>query len=216
MNARYAIGLLSLAIGLMASAGPDARAQAPAQPKDEALDSLLQKLSKPSDGSGAKAEKSAKSEVPSRTKASPRTRLPRRMRRPRGRIPRRKPRASRPSGSSGPGAGRRPAPGKPAAPKPGGSSAVSGKDKELDDLLEKLGETKETPSPDDRPQGGPGGERGQAGPAAVSTGSGRTQQAHRQGQGHRRASGGVDRPSAEAKCRRRPAHAARSARSSRR
>ena len=43
---------------------------------------------------------------------------------------------------------------KPGA-KPGGSAAeVSDKDQELDDLLQKLGETKDAPSPDDRPQGG--------------------------------------------------------------
>jgi hypothetical protein len=38
-----------------------------------------------------------------------------------------------------------------------GSGEVAPKDKALDSLLEKLGETRDTPSPDDRPKGGPGG-----------------------------------------------------------
>jgi hypothetical protein len=37
-------------------------------------------------------------------------------------------------------------------PKPGGSGAVAPKDQEVDDLLEKLGETKDVPAPDDRPR----------------------------------------------------------------
>src|SRR6185312_5704924 len=43
--------------------------------------------------------------------------------------------------------------------KPGGSDSLSGKDQEVDELLQKLGETTETPSPDDRPRGGAGGEK---------------------------------------------------------
>jgi hypothetical protein len=43
---------------------------------------------------------------------------------------------------------------KPAPPKPSGD--VAPKDKALDSLLEKLGESRDTPSPDDRPRG-PGG-----------------------------------------------------------
>lgn len=43
------------------------------------------------------------------------------------------------------------------APADGGSGEVAPKDKALDSLLEKLGETRDTPSPDDRPKGGPGG-----------------------------------------------------------
>ena len=46
---------------------------------------------------------------------------------------------------------------KPAAKKSSDSSEVTGKDQELDELLQKLGETKDTPAPDDRPMGGSGG-----------------------------------------------------------
>jgi len=142
MNAKSATGPLVLAIVLMAVAGPSSSAQQPAtEPKDEVLDSLLQKLSEPSNGAGAKkadslkdvkAEKSAKSkgaDSQAKAKAQPAEAKP----------------------GTGPAKGD-----KPAASKPGGGAAVSGKDQELDDLLQKLGETKDTPSPDERPRGGPG------------------------------------------------------------
>jgi hypothetical protein len=164
MNARYAMGLLSLAIGLMASAGPDARAQSPAQPRDEALDSLLEKLSTPSDGPGAKSAKSAKSEA-AKSEKSPKSqeKAAKKDEAVKGSDSKAKARseAGGASGSTGSRAGASPSgnqAGKPAAPKPAGSSGVSGKDQDLDDLLEKLGETKETPSPDDRPREGSGGE----------------------------------------------------------
>jgi hypothetical protein len=155
MNPRYAIGLLSLTVGLMAfaGAGPGARAQEPAQPKDEALDSLLEKLSSSSDGRGAKAEKSAKAKGSKSDKdAKAKGKSSQKAEASRGSDSK-----ARSGGASGSRAGAAPS-GKPAAPKPGGSSAVSGKDKDLDDLLEKLGETKDAPTPDERPRGGPGGD----------------------------------------------------------
>ena len=47
------------------------------------------------------------------------------------------------------------------------SNALTGKDQEVDELLQKLGETTETPAPDDRPRGGAGrGEKAEGqGPA---------------------------------------------------
>jgi hypothetical protein len=153
MNARYAIGLLSLAIGLTASAGAGARAQAPAQPKDEALDDLLQKLLSPSDGPGAKSEKSAKSRgSKSDDAAKSKGKAAQKGEAAKGSEPK-----AKAGGAGGSRAGTAPA-GKPATSKPGGSSAVSGKDKDLDDLLEKLGETKDAPTPDERPRQGPGGD----------------------------------------------------------
>ena len=154
MNARYAIGLCSLVIGLWASSGAGARAQSPAQPKDEALDSLLEDLSKPADGPGIKAKKPAAKAGTSKSNSKEKAK---------GETARKDEPAkgSNPKAKDGGSAGSRvgaTAPDKPAAPRPDGSPAVSGKDKDLDDLLQGLGETKDAPSPDDRRRGGPGGE----------------------------------------------------------
>ncbi|MGP0062359.1 MAG: hypothetical protein ACLQGP_01990 [Isosphaeraceae bacterium] len=152
MNARTATGLLFLSIGLAVVAGPVARAQQPAErPKDEALDDLLEKLSQPSNGPAAKAGKSTK------TEASPK------KQEPKGADSNSKAKG-KPADSSKASTGtapdgakpQKPAADKPAAPKPGGPAKVSDKDQELDDLLQKLGETKDEPSPDDRPRGGGG------------------------------------------------------------
>ncbi len=164
MNARYAIGLLSLAIGLMASAGPDARAQSAAKPKDEALDSLLEKLSSPSNGPSAKSAKSAESEPPKSEKtAKSQEKAAKKDVAAKGSDAKSKGQGETGAASGSTGARSDAAPsgkqaGKATASKPAGASGVSGKDQELDDLLEKLGETKETPSPDDRRRGAPGGE----------------------------------------------------------
>ncbi len=156
MNAKLATGFLLLAIGLIADLGPNVRAQQPAKPKDEALDSLLEKLSDPSDN-----PKSSKSDKPEAAKSDEAHR-PRRIRRkPRTPRRRRRPRKIRRRERQGQARRQDDAPAakgdKPAAKKPGDAPEVSGKDQELDDLLQKLGETKETPAPDDRPKGPPGG-----------------------------------------------------------
>ncbi len=153
MNAKLATGFLLLAIGLLADLGPCVRAQQPAVPKDEALDSLLEKLSDPSDD--PKSSKSGKPEA-SKSDASAK------KDRAKGADTEAKAKG-KPDGASDKDkpAAKKDAPAvntdKPAAKKPGESPEVSGKDQELDDLLQKLGETKETPAPDDRPKGPPGG-----------------------------------------------------------
>jgi len=94
-------------------------AQDPAKPKDDALDSLLEKLE------GARSNDKAADKAKPEDAAKPKS----------------------PESS-----GARPG---PAGAK--GSGDVETKDKALDSLLEKLGETRDAPSPDERPKGGPGG-----------------------------------------------------------
>jgi hypothetical protein len=159
MNARTSTGFLFLAIALGVIAVPSVRAQ---QPKDEALDDLLQKLSEPSDGSATKAAKSAKSEAAKAEKSAKAEGKSSGKEEPKGADskantkdkPAAPPKLSSGTGSVGP-KGEKPAPSKP---------AVSDKDQALDDLLEKLGETKDQPSPDDKPRGGPGGAEEKQGP----------------------------------------------------
>ena len=155
MNAKLATGFLLLAFGLLADPGPNVRAQQPAAPKDEALDSLLEKLSDPSDN-----PKSSKSDKPEAAKPDAMAKKDQ----SKGAGTEAKAKAK--GKSDGASDKAKPAPkndapaakgDKPAAKKPGESPEVSGKDQELDDLLQKLGETKETPAPDDRPKGPPGG-----------------------------------------------------------
>ena len=167
MNARSATGLLFLAIGLMAVTGPIARGQQPAaQPKDEALDSLLEKLSEPSDGSTAKAQKSAKPKDAKTEKSAKPEGAPSRKEEPKGADSKAKAKGQpngQPDGTK-PGSAGPPRATSRARSKPGGGAAVSDKDQELDDLLQKLGETKDAPSPDDRPRGGSGGGEEKQGP----------------------------------------------------
>lgn len=110
---------LVVAVGLSASGF----AQEIPRPKDDAIDSLLEKLSGPSDGAARKGDKPAGSEKAATG-------------------------GTRPVEAKGD---------KPDAKKPGGAPKLAGEDQEVDDLLKKLGETVETPSPDDRPRGGGGG-----------------------------------------------------------
>jgi hypothetical protein len=106
-------------------------AQEPGKAKDDALDSLIEKLAGPDKGDkpAAKDEDAAKSK-PATDGASEKTE------------------------AAGKAKADRPQAGKSSAPKPG-SGDVSSKDKELDELLEKLGETKDEPSAPERPQGRP-------------------------------------------------------------
>jgi hypothetical protein len=118
------------------------RAQEAAKTSDDALDSLLEKLADPP---AAKSDKSEKS------KAKPKTE------KPPGNV----------SGVVKPGAAdkSKTAPkskadaAKPKA-KPTEPEKLPTKDQELDDLLEKLGETKDAPTPEDHPKGGGPGQEG--------------------------------------------------------
>ena len=109
-------------------------AQEPGKSTDEALDSLLEKLEKPTreskpDG-GAKPAKDAKSDVkPAKS-------------------------SDKPKSNAGPKA-ETAKPAREAKPAQQGGGEVSAKDKEIDELLEKLGETKDQPAPEKRRPGHP-------------------------------------------------------------
>ena len=132
--------VLAVAIGLGVAASTAALAQDNPRPKDDGIDSLLEKLTDPA----------GKADRPSKTEASDV--------------------AGKKADEKGSAAAR---PGKPEAqaPKtkdkgPDASSPLSGKDQEVDELLQKLGETTETPAPEDRRGGGAGDDKGDArGPA---------------------------------------------------
>jgi hypothetical protein len=114
-------------------------AQEPGKTSDEALDSLLEKIDKPAGADkskeSARTAKSVKLDQktggsPAKTKAdTPTTAQP-------------KKKAEKP--------------GKAADSQKPGSGDVSSKDKELDELLEKLGQTKDEPAQEDRRRGPPG------------------------------------------------------------
>jgi hypothetical protein len=105
--------------------------QEPAKPKDDALDSLLEKLAEPaakgdSKGPAIKRKDDAK-KAQSKGAQKPATKAD-----------------ARPS--------------KPDAKPGGGAPAIAPKDQDLDSFLEKLGETKDAPTAEDQPrQGGAGG-----------------------------------------------------------
>jgi hypothetical protein len=124
----------SFALAVMVGPAALAPAQEPGKPtdKDSALDSLLEKLST-GNSSGKPAARSRDSAPP-------------------------KPGSSKAKTDTGAAKGQDKAPTaqKKATNRKPGASDVSAKDKELDDLLEKLGETKEEPAPRDRSPSLPG------------------------------------------------------------
>ena len=65
MTFKRATGVAALSLGLAVMSGSRAWSQETGKPKDEALDSLLQKLADPADGPAAQREKSAKPDRPS-------------------------------------------------------------------------------------------------------------------------------------------------------
>lgn len=139
MTTRNTLSILTLAIGLAAGPAAAGRAQETTRPKDDALDSLLEKLTDPSNDSVKKDEKSP----PSKKDAADKKK-------------------SDEAGKTARGAGKagEAARGEKAQEKKSEASApLSGKDEEVDDILRKLGETSETPAPDDRRRGGAGGEK---------------------------------------------------------
>src|SRR5438477_10687084 len=139
MMTQRTIRVLALALGLSVVAGSRGWSQE-AGKKDEALDSLLEKLAEPAGGPKSKAAGSAKPEGPRAKSDRPAKPGP-------GGTP-----AGQPSGAKA---------------KAGGPATVAPKDQELDELLQKLGETKETPAPDERPRpgAGPGETKDQPQPA---------------------------------------------------
>ena len=127
---------LALAVGLGWCAGSVAQDTGKAQ--DEALDSLLEKLEKP-----GQDRKEAKEPLRSKKDATPKPADPVAKPKPGSAA---KPEAeSKPKPMSGQLA-------KPADRAKTGSGDVSSQDKDLDALLEKLGETKDEPAPEERPR----------------------------------------------------------------
>ncbi len=121
-------------------------AQERGKAKDDALDSLLDDLKKDDPGGGPGAKKAAKKSEPAKAKLSS---------------------GSESKQKSKDGAGSGQGTGKPGSAAPGGAkpapkgpkaSPLAPKDQALDDLLGKLGESKDEPAREDRPQGqAPGG-----------------------------------------------------------
>ena len=146
-----ALSGLVVAVVLAAAPSTTGFAQETPQPKDDSIDSLLEKLSDPSDSSGKTKDSTASSRkaAQDQKKAADSSNA--------------KDTGSRPAekGTSSTSGGKD---GKPDGKKPEGTSSLSGKDQEVDDLLQKLGETPETPSPDDRRGGGVAGKPDAAGP----------------------------------------------------
>jgi hypothetical protein len=134
MIVTYGTRALALALGLSVTVGIAAWSQEPGKTKDDALDSLLEKLTDPAGNSARKGEEAGK---PSQQKRKPEE------------AKDRSPDQAKP----GPGPGGEKA-GPAGGPKRDGAATVAPKDQEIDELLQKLGETKETPAPDDRPRGG--------------------------------------------------------------
>src|SRR5262245_714718 len=139
--------ILAFALGLWLMAAPRSSSQEAGKPNDEALDSLLKKLADPADGPTAKPEKPATPEA-----AGPKSDQP-----DKGSQPEKKPQPPTAQGPqpSEPGSGSTPAAdkaGKATEAKRDGAATIAPKDQEVDELLQKLGETKETPAPDDRPR----------------------------------------------------------------
>ena len=135
---RFAIILICLACTVAWCA--QVKAQEPGKSNDEALDSLLEKLSEP----GAKPKKAETSTGKPAKEANQQTRS----------AAAKKAGTSKPKPDS-PAQAKTAAKqaGKPAKPSSPGSSDVSSKDKELDQLLEKLGETHDEPAAEDRAGG---------------------------------------------------------------
>lgn len=141
---RRVLMTLSIAVGLGAATGGALRAQVPPAPTDDGLESLLEKLSEPSERDSAKSSRADKAKgkddrTSSKASASDRAG---------------KSEAKGQKSDDGQAGDR---PGKGDQPKAKGADSLSGDDQEVDDLLKKLGETAETPAPDDRPRGGAGG-----------------------------------------------------------
>ena len=117
----------AIAVSVVITGGAPMRAQEGGKTKDEALDSLIRELTEP-EKAAAKTDKPAKAQQPKSGGAQAKTKN-----------------TPRPS-TTGAKAG------KPAAPKSADAGKVAPKDQALDELLGKLGETPDEPSPDDRPR----------------------------------------------------------------
>ena len=142
MSAKLVQFVLALAFMISVTGSGRVWAQEKAKTKDDALESLLKELDQP--------EKAAsKSDKPARAAASKA-----------GTSPEKGKQTSRPgSTTSKTGKVADDKSGKPSTPRSSDAGKVSPNDQALDELLGKLGETKDEPTSEDRPQSGrPGGE----------------------------------------------------------
>jgi hypothetical protein len=133
---------MACALALVLAAAPAAKAQESGKTKDAALDSLLGDLKKDADDSAPKAKKAAKKAEPDPAKSGP-------SRAGVGPAQKSKESAGSNQGGAKPGSGAGESKPAPKAPKAG---ALAPKDQALDDLLGKLGESKDEPAPEDRPK----------------------------------------------------------------
>ncbi len=141
---RHVLMTLSISLGLGAANGGALRAQESPSPKDDGLESLLDKLSDSSNRDSVKpsaADRAKGKDDRSSDKAAAGEKAA-------------KSAAKGQKTSDGQASAK---PGKADQPKAKSADSLSGDDQEVDDLLKKLGETTETPAPDDRPRGGAGG-----------------------------------------------------------
>jgi hypothetical protein len=150
MIVKHVPGLFALTLGLAVAASSGSWSQEPAKPKDEALDSLLEKLAEPADATGSQAAKSEKAGATASRSTDP-AEAKQGARQAESKTSRSQDQ-SRPGSQSTSTSDKTP---KGSDPKRAGSAEVAPKDQELDDLLQKLGETKDTPAPDERPGGRP-------------------------------------------------------------
>jgi hypothetical protein len=142
MSAKHVQFVIALAFMISVHGAGRIWAQDKAKTKDDALESLLKELEVPektaskSDKPGKAAEPKAGSSRDEKAKTSRRSS------------------STEKTGKASTDQG-----GKPSARKSADAGKVSPKDQALDELLGKLGETKDEPTPEDRPRnGGPGGE----------------------------------------------------------
>jgi hypothetical protein len=132
---------ISLVLGLALAAGTSAWARQDGKTKDDAIDSLLEKLNEPSGAARSKSSRPAAAGAKTAEKAGTKA----------GRSvdgPDEGSRSKATTAQKGKSAADESR--KPGAPKSPGTGSVAPKDQAIDDLLEKLGETKDEPAPEER------------------------------------------------------------------
>jgi hypothetical protein len=137
MIARPLQVVFALVLGLMVAGVAGLGAQEPGKTKDDALDSLLERLTGPGDGPASKSAKAAGASESAAAKKGRSGRSPAGSKDAPGSTPTADKTGKGPADKSG----------KPSVPKAG---TVAPKDQAIDDLLEKLGETRDTPTPEER------------------------------------------------------------------
>jgi hypothetical protein len=144
MTVNPARNLFAITLVFAVAGGTRAWSQDSVKPKDEALDSLIEKLANPDAKHDSKPDKRAEPAKRESTKRRESAKS------------KTGPAAPSPKQESAKGSTSQPA--KPPTVKPKGAEPVTSKDQELDSFLEKLSETKDAPTPEDHPQGGSAGE----------------------------------------------------------